>query len=213
MSTDISSDAPVRPLFDTWQVQSASSWTIRPRVEGRASARECNAWYAQQAADSLRSLGTWMRPWRVAAYVPETTAHAEQRLKFEWPPDASPAAFLSHVMGQVRETSGRIDDLTMELDLYVWFRTAESPHQPVRAWLRAPTDLQVAGASEGREAYLNLSIAHSVFAAETWQRGNNGELHALNQPLLGQALACWEQNLGPIIEIDGVNVFKYGFAD
>ena len=208
---DESRDLPLEPLLDTWQVQSASWWAIRPAVPKYRSASELNSWYAQAAADSLDSLGRWVRPWRIVALIPESKAQSEYRLSYTWEAGSSAEHFLNHALKNVRETSGAIYDLTMELDLKVWFRTLASPEKPVRAWLRMPTDLQIAGPHRDREAFLNLSIGHSVFAASTWQRGSNEELHTLNQPLLGEALRRWEQHLGPIIEVEGVGVFRYGF--
>jgi hypothetical protein len=202
---------PVQPQFDTWRVQNDSGWVIEPRVPPNSNPSELNAWYALAAADFLRSFGPWVRPWKFVAYVPATETHEKRHLNYTWKMGESPSLFIDQTLQHIREIPDAIYDLTLSLDMYVWFRSAESPCRPTRAWLRTHTDLQVAGPDPNRDAFLSLSIGHNLFAFSTWQSGENEELHALNQPLLEDGLRRWEQIAGNISEVDGVDVFKYGF--
>lgn len=204
---------PAEPILDTWQIQRQSStWTVEPAVSfSSAIAEEVNNWCARAAELSLECFGSWVRPWKIEAYAWQTPESQEIRRVFEWIPGTEVEPFVAHALNEVRAIPSPLYELSLQLDLYVWFRTEKSGRKLERAWLRTSTELDFIGLSDVLAPKLTLSIDHSLCSASTWQRRDNDELHKLNQPLLEKSLQCWEAAFGPIVEVSGVDVFKYGF--
>ena len=82
----------------------------------------------------------------------------------------------------------------------------------MRGWLRLPTELELRSPGADGTSYAHLTFDHTLFRIESADGIDNGELHALNAPVLESALRRWEQRLGPITEVDGlIGISRYGF--
>jgi hypothetical protein len=116
----------------------------------------------------------------------------------------------------VRGCSTRIVEAQLALDLCVWFRTASSPVQPRRGWLRTGhTEIEISVQPDTNEGYATLALDHSLFAARSPELDDNGELHRLDAPLLEQALRRWQARIGArSVELSGalVGVRDHGFS-
>lgn len=116
-------------------------------------------------------------------------------------------------MQAVREYPVPLDTLNIEVDLFVYVRTQESPERPIRAWVRLPrNEFIILGGPENQQPYLRFETGYTLFRPLSKDYEDNSELYSLNQPLLENALRRWEQRFGAICEVDGIpGIYEYGF--
>lgn len=121
--------------------------------------------------------------------------------------------YIEKVLNAIREYPHSIEELEMDVDLFVYVRTEESPNQPTRAWVRHLGELVIWGGREYGRPYLFLSMGNTLFYPFSYfPIEDNSELCCLNQPLLENALRKWEQHFGEISELEGLpGIYKYGF--
>jgi hypothetical protein len=94
-------------------------------------------------------------------------------------------------------------DIQVDLELLVWHRRSDGL---VRDWLRVPTELYATAET------VELAVGHTIFAPGIFAPTPN-DLHALNQPLLGEVLRAWEAAVGPIVDCDGRDgLYRYGYT-
>jgi hypothetical protein len=199
--------APVEPVYDTWGLaRYAGSWSIIP---ARADAPG-NVWVEDALAATLEAFDELARPW-AAGIAPVPDADAAP-VSLAWRPDESQEAYREAVRAVVHDYPAPIHSLELQLDVNAHARTPESPHTPVRAWLRLPTEIELRGPVAGGAPYASLAVEHTLFRPESADGIDNRELYELNAPSLEAALRSWERRLGPITEVDGLTgIFRYGF--
>jgi hypothetical protein len=203
---------PGEPLYDTWGgTKYLNRWCVdSPRTFTSFEAREVNEWFATTLRATLEAFSLFARPW----WIEFTTIFVEGvgPVALERGPDQSDSDFLEAALQAIRQYEAPIYSLDVEVDLWVYVRTEESPEQPVRTWIRSGSQFTFYGGAENPQPSVCLLVEHSLFAPSNSYGWSNQELHALNQPLLEQALRRWEQQLSPITEVEGGDgIYQYGF--
>jgi hypothetical protein len=198
---------PVEPIYDTWGLTKyAGSWMIAPvRLDA-----EGTEWIAAALAATLEAYGPLARPW-AAGIVPLPAPDAAPR-SLAWQPGESQSAYRDALLAAIADVGAPVQSLELRIDLLAHARTGDSPHAPVRSWLRLPTEIELRSPGADDTSYANLTFDHTLFRPESADGIDNRELYALNAPLLESALRGWEERLGPITEVDGLTgVFHYGY--
>lgn len=205
---------PVEPVYDTWELKKdAGAWCIAPAFDFLSlTTREVNAWFAGVVTGMLEAFGGLVRAWRVDF----NTSYREdiEGVRLEWQPGNSYQAYIADVLKTIKAFPAPIDTINIEIDLCVYVRTEQSPHKPVRAWVRLPSDFAIWGGPENKKPYLCFEIDHTLFRPESLYGDNdNRELYLLNQPVLEQALRKWERRFGTIRDVEGMSgIYEYGFS-
>ena len=139
---------------------------------------------------------------------------------FEWQQNEPYDNFIENVSKAIREYAADISAIFINVDLFVYVYTEESPNKPVRAWVRRFGSSVEMGQfeicldhSRNKEHYIYFDISHMLFYPDSWNyQEDNTELASLNQPLLEEALKKWEQKFDAEIDPDGLNgIYKYGY--
>lgn len=212
----------VKPLYDTWGAKSeAGNWSIiLPHDFSKALVEERNAWYANTL---LLTIDAFVSLARINLIYFGSIGDPKSRLEgksFEWQPNEAYDDFLKKVSKEIREYPADISAIFINVDLFVYVYTEESPNKPVRAWVRRFGSSIEMGQFEiylehprYKENYVYFDISHMLFYPDSWNyKEDNTELANLNQPLLEEALRNWEQKLGAEIDPDGLNgIYKYGY--
>ncbi|WP_138504658.1 hypothetical protein [Nostoc sp. PA-18-2419] len=182
---------PIVPLYDTWGgKKSAGRWCIVLPFD-------------------FTSLSTQF----VKVFFSPSSESDIKGVVLEWQPRNSYEEYIEHVLKAIREYPAAIEELAMQVELLVFVRTEESPHQPIRAWVRFLGELLICGGLEYGEPDFCFSVDHTLFYPFSYHNGaNNSELYLVNQPLLENALRRWEERFGSISEVEGLKgIFEYGF--
>jgi hypothetical protein len=131
----------------------------------------------------------------------------------EWQPGNSYEEYIEQVLKAIREYPAAIEEVAMQVDLFVYVRTQESPNLPVQALVRGLGELLICGGLEYGEPDFCFSVDHTLFYPFSYHNSaNNSELYSLNQPLLENALRRWEERFGSISEVEGLQgIYEYGF--
>ncbi|MHC5823413.1 MAG: hypothetical protein ACYT04_48175, partial [Nostoc sp.] len=204
---------PIAPLYDTWAgKKSAGSWSIDPPFDFTSlSIQSVNAWYIDSTIGTIDAFDELARVWEVV-FGPSNESDIKG-VVLEWQPGNSHEEYIEQVLKAIGEYPDAIEELVMQVDLLVFVRTEESPHQPIRAWVRYLGEFVIRGGPEYGEPYLYFSVHHTLFYPFSYQNSaDNSELFSLNQPLLENALRRLEERLGSISEVEGLKgIYEYGF--
>lgn len=205
--------APIKPLLDTWGwKQETGSWCIAPCLDLSCfSTQEFNAWFATTIVKTLDAFSELARAWRV--FFGTIYRDDVEGVKLEWELGDSHENYIETVLKAIRDYPAPIFELALEVDLFVFVRTQESPKLPIRAWVRLPrNEIFIVGAAGGREPYLCFETGYTLFRSLSRDYEDNTQLYSLNQPLLENALRRWEEHFGSICEVDGIEgIYEYGF--
>ena len=211
-SQDPNDDAPARePIEDTWRwKQDAASWAVDFDGPVGDQTTTVNHWWSDLIARPLDDFAPLAR-------AREVTLVDEQAAKrIAWRPHEPYVRFRERLLNAIRQHPAPLTNVDLDLDLRVWFRTKESPDRPVLAWLSFPgTRLVIYVDRQDRHGWALFELAHSLFSALTYpDMDDNRELHALNQPLLADALQRWQRRAGvPLqFEEDLAGTFEFGFS-
>lgn len=202
----------IEPLYDTWGGKKyAGSWCIAPSFDFTSlSTQEVNAWFATSVSKTLDAFSHLVRAWRVdfnTIYRDDVSG-----IRIEWRLGDSYDLYVENVRRAIQEYLAPIYLIEICVDLFAYVRTKDSPDIPIRAWVRLPSDFRIWGGPENTEPYLCFNVAHTLFRSRSKDAQDNGELHALNQPLLEKALRQWEEYFDSVIEVDGLSgIYQYGF--
>lgn len=204
---------PIEPLNDTWGgKKSAGKWFIVPPFDfTNLSIQLVNAWYIDSTIGTINAFDELARVAEV--FFSPSSESDIKGVVLEWQPGNSYEEYIEHVLKAIGEYPAAIEELVMQVDLLVFVRTEESPHQPIRAWVRYLGELLIRGGPEYGEPYICFSVHHTLFYPFSYPLGaNNSELYSLNQPLLENALRRWEERFGSISEVEGLQgIYEYGF--
>lgn len=212
----------IEPLYDTWGYKSqAGNWSIvLPGNFSKASVRERNSWYADTMVSTVNAFTPLARVYQVSfGSIPSQKTKVEGKI-FERNLDEPYDNYLKKAFKAIQEYSVDIYALTLQVDLFVYVYTKESPNKPIRTWVREFGDSIEMGEFEisldhprYKENYVYFDISHMLFYPESWNHHeDNTELSNLNQPLLEEALRNWEQKFDAEIDPDGLNgIYKYGY--
>ncbi|MEH2243027.1 hypothetical protein [Nostoc sp.] len=206
--------AIVIPLLDTWAgKKSAGSWGVTPPFDFTSlSIQSVNAWHINNSMmGTLDAFDELARVWSV--YFSSSPFSEIKGVTLEWPPENSYEEYLENVSKAMREHCAAIERLEMEVDLFVYIRTPESPDKPTRSWVRNLGRFVMWGGPEDGEPYFSFSMHHTLFYPFSYHNSaDNSELYSLNQPLLENALRRWEKRFGSISEVEGLQgIYEYGF--
>ncbi|MBC6424754.1 MAG: hypothetical protein GDA38_27295 [Hormoscilla sp. SP12CHS1] len=212
---EIPTQTILEPLWDTWgRKKYAGAWDIAPACDfTSASPQEVNEWIATSLVDTLDAFSHLVRLGKMefgAIYRDDV-----DNVVLEWHQELTYDSYIKQAIAQIREFPAPIYSLDMEVDLFAYCRTYESPDWPVRGWVRVPTSFSISGGmAEDLEPYLSFSIEHTLFCRWSAKGFDNNVLHSLNQPLLEKALRRWEKRVGSLVEFEGFSgIYKYGFQD
>jgi hypothetical protein len=159
------------------------------------------------------------------------TYEHQDRIKgylLEWIPEESYDQYVERILLNIRAFEEPIYELSIDIDLFVYVRTQESPKQPIQSWVRIlHSEFSICARLNDKDAGLWFRICHTLFGPGNKEYGpitgpypeeefeeplDNNELQLLNQPLLEKALKRWEEYFGSITEVDGIpGIYKYGF--
>lgn len=206
-------ETTITPLFDTWEVvKYAGSWVLEPGEPGLAApenpeGEDRNLWLAAALERTVLAFQGFARPWRV--YFDPIDRQSTSSIEMIWTPDVVNADFVMQVIDMIHRYPQPVASIDVDLEENVFVRTPESPHLPVRAWVRLPSDISI---NLGSVPYLAYNRSDSLFWSSSRWLVDNGELYRLNQPLLEQTLRRWEQMLGTITDVDGPEgIYRYGY--
>lgn len=207
--------ASIAPLHDTWGWKKyAGTWGITPPFNFTTlSTQEVNIWFAKTLISTLEAFFDLARVWQVSFGTDYTRADLAEPITLEWKLGESYENYIEDMLREIQQYAAPISTIEIKVDLYVYVRTPESPNQPIRVWVRELGEFEIRGGPEYGEPYLHFDIAHTLFYPYTMGGENNSELYFLNQPLLENALRCWEKSFGPICEVEGLlaGIYEYGF--
>jgi hypothetical protein len=203
---------PIDPIKDTWELRkSTGKWFIvLPFDFSSLSIQEVNDWYINTITKMLDAFSQLARVWQVcfhSSYKSEIKG-----VVLEWQPENSYEEYIENVLQRIKEYPAPIEEAAMQVDLFVFVRTQESPNKPIRAWVRSPSELLIDGGLEYGEPDLGFSVAHTLFRPSSFYGIDNSELYSLNQPLLENALRSLAERFGSISEVEGLpRIYEYGF--
>jgi hypothetical protein len=212
----------VEPLYNTWGSKSqAGNWSIILSHDfSKASVKERNSWYADVMMSTVDAFASLARVYQVSfGSIPSAETNVDGVL-LEWKLGEPYDSFLEKAFKAIQEYSVDIYALTLQVDLFVYVHTKESPDKHVHAWVREFGNSMEMGEFEifldhprYKENYVYFDINHMLFYPESWNHHeDNIELFNLNRPLLEGALRNWEQKFDAEIEVDGLpGIYKYGF--
>ena len=202
MSTN--DDSPPRqPRTDTWGwEQDGAAWhteLVQPAGMSRTQ------WWRS-------FVEAWLEDFSPLTRVTEATLTNDDPRTIVWS-DGAYTAFRERLLAAIVDASHDIVSLTLSLDLHAWFRVGDSMI-PERAWLRwSDVELYALIDPETNTGYATFELPLSLFAARSRARGDNHALHALNQPLLADALERWARRPGVKLSWSGElpGMYERGF--
>lgn len=204
---------PIQPLEDTWGSKGdAGTWYINLDLNFTANTtQEINTWYEKIITDTLDSFRDLARVWKVS--LSPSNHEKFKGVVLEWQPEESYEAYFKKISKAIERFPDVICILEMFVDLLVFVRTEESPHKPIRTWVRYLGKFSFCGGLIHRKPFMYLDMEHTLFSPSSFfKEDDNSELYSLNQPLLKTALGRWEEKFDAEIEPDGLpGIYKYGF--
>lgn len=222
---------PVTPLYDTWKwKQNIGAWLIslpfdrsayikvtrveewRQEINGWISSVDqeylpdamalVNGWFANQLEKNLDSFNHWVRIWKV------DIGHERS---LEWDSTQSHEDFLKNVFKKVQDYPALLSHLSVHVDMLVYTRTEQSPHQPVHAWIRNYAKFSISSMSDS--TYTAFQVYCTLFCRYSPDFDDNEELYNLNHPMLSASLQAWEKQCGEIDADDGLfGMYPHGFS-
>lgn len=85
-------------------------------------------------------------------------------MSLEWKPETSYENYIETILQAVREYPVPLDTLNIEVELFVYVRTQESPERPIRAWVRLPrNEFIILGGPENQQPYLRFETGYTLF--------------------------------------------------
>lgn len=204
----------IEPLYDTWgNKKSAGYWGLDGELEWRDfSSQEINAWFAESLVKTLDAFSSFARISHILWRNGENNrGNIGFRLGLE--SYSSYDEYLEKVFQCLKNYPILIEEIEIQIDIFVYVRTNTSPDNPIRAWVGNLGEISINVDQEDEGAYLWLSVEHTLFYPFSYQNNeDNSELFKLNQPLLEEALQNWEQKFNSRIEVEGLpGIYKYGF--
>jgi hypothetical protein len=215
------------PIKDTWiWNQDTGSWSISlPYNINHLSTQESNEWYATILSKTLDAFYDLARVWRVHfGPVENKVAYI---VDFRWQQEDPYKEYISKVLKIIRDYPTKIFEIGLDVELFVYVHTQESPEKPVQEWVRLQHNEFFI---HGGLSYLHFDIGYTLFGPGNRDYGpltgpypepdedfiyslDDNKLQLLNQPLLEKALKQWEECIGhPISEVEGIpGIYKYGF--
>ncbi|MEM7590156.1 MAG: hypothetical protein AAF383_01300 [Cyanobacteria bacterium P01_A01_bin.83] len=204
----------IEPLYDTWGgKKSAGYWGLDGELEWRDfSAQEINAWFAESLAKTLDAFSSLARISHILWRNGENN-RGSIGFRLELESYSSYEEYLEKVFQCLKNYPILIEEIEIQVDMFVYVRTNISPNKPIRSWVRGFGDISINIDQEDEDAGLWLNMEHTLFYPFSYQNGkDNSELFELNQPLLKEALKNWEQKFNSRIEVEGLpGIYKYGF--
>ena len=195
---------------DTWEMRgdTATWYIILPLNFTFLSYKEINAWYQKTVIDTFNSFTNLARVRKVYFTAEESTESVE----LEWKSETSYEQYYESLLRDIEDFSFTISFLDIYVDFNVFVRTIQSPQQVIRTWVRYFGKFSFCGGRIHSKPFVYLDIDHTLFCPSDVYGGDNTELYYLNQPLLETALRSWEQKIGKINEVDGIEgIYEYGF--
>lgn len=215
----------VEPLLDTWAVtKRGGDWSITPPNDlSNTSVEERNTWCAEAMMSTIEAFSSLTRVFRISfGSIPNLNEEKKVKGKsFEWDFSEPYQNYLEKAYQSLKNYPVDIYILYINVDLFAYVRTKESPDKPVRAWVRECgdysyriADLQISLEHlMNYEPFLYFEMQHTLFYPDSWKGHiDNTELFGLNKPFLEEALRNWEQKFSAEIETDGLpQIYKHGF--
>jgi hypothetical protein len=213
----------VEPLLDTWGVKKdAADWSISPPEDlSNTSVKERNTWCAEAMMSTIEAFSSLARVFRISfSPIPNPDQDINVRGKsFEWDFNEPYQNYLKKAYQSLKDYPVDIYILYINVDLFVYIRTEESPDKPIRAWIREfgnsieIADIQISLEHlMNNEPFLYFAMEHTLIYPFSYQGDDNTELFELNQPFLKEALTNWKQKFNAEIETDGIaGIYEYGF--
>ena len=209
--------APVKPIRDTWGKISRyhAFWSMFPNINVSSfSVQENNEWFATIIEQILEIWDNFGRIWNIYFnFMSDPNDYESIKNEFfKWEIDTPYNNYVDKVLKTIRSCSLPIYDVSLEFDLLVYVSTQESPKHLIRCWVRDLGDVNIMGGIlNDPEPYVTFSLDTSLFCKQHFLYENNQELYTLNHPLLENFLRTAEKKIGEIKDIQGPDVFKYGF--
>ena len=203
-------EPPIEPLMRTWKNASyAGSWTWTPATRPASDTpKDLNPWARSQLQAIFEAFDGFAR---LRSLLVQGPADGPQPAvsKYSWNGETPHSRWLQSVLAGVASSSAPITAIEAELDLHVWVETRDSDPGPRLAWVASLADLDLA--AEAQNPYGCLWVHHTLFRDGNQTGESNAELHRLNQPLLREGLRRIAERVGPITDIEGVDVCVEGF--
>jgi len=185
MNTDAADDdAPSREeIADTWRwKQDAASWQASLAFPGGDPAT-ANRWVAETVAGLLDDFTPLARVRTAMLLADDGPTHLTLRA------DESYAQFRARLLDTIGGHPLSLTDVELAVDIRVRVRTTDSPDRPELAWLSYPrTELALHLLPEEARAWVDFSLANTLFSAFTYPDKDPNPLYPLNQPLLEAGL-------------------------
>ena len=200
----------IKPLHDTWNIRAdTGAWSINLSLDfASLSAQDINAWHEKTFVGTIESFSELIRVYEVDII---TDREGTEGTALKWTTNSSYNEYVRKTAKKIKEFNAAIDTLEIQVDLFVFIRTEESPETPVRGWVRHLGKFAFCSKTFTGKPYIYFEIDHTLFCSSSSYEDNT-ELYDLNQPLLEKALRNWEQKVGTINEYDGLEgIYKYGF--
>ena len=195
---------PIEPIRDTWEIRGdVATWYINFKAGfATLSTQEINAWYAKSFFKILDSFALFARLWQVRFRSNAKSKTDEQTMK--WESGIEYEKYIDMILESIKNFPDAIEQLELNLDLYVFVRTEESPDKPIQSWVRHMGNMAIRAGKESEkyaEPVVYMDIDHTLFCPSSMCEVDNSDSYNLNQPLLEKALRNWEQKFGIINEI------------
>jgi hypothetical protein len=170
-------------------VSDLGCWIISgPRAMPESGAA---SWAIESLAASLSALEGLLRP--QAIFVRSLAGEIQ-----------APEPTLDSTRAVVARLPRPLATIEAQLDVHAYAVPEEAAEQgPQLCWIRVPNELVITRAQISGNAQLYLRMHHSLFAPVNPATSERNPLFRLNAPLLGSALARWQEAVGPITEIEG----------
>ena len=202
----------IEPLIDTWRILSnVGTWyiTLDNLDFTHLSYQEINEWYYKTVTNTLEAFSEFGRVWKV--FLSPSNREKFKGIVLEWQLEESYQVYVEKVLRAIKTFPDIICTLEISIDLLVFVRTKQSPNKPIRAWIRNLGSFSFCGGLIHGKPFLYFDIEHTLFCLSTYY-DENVELYSLNQPLLENTLRSWEQKIGKINEVEGIEgIYEYGF--
>lgn len=204
--------APVTPLYDTWKWKKhIGDWAVSlPFDRDASSLKDTNYWYAEQLKQSLSSFRPWLRAWKIyigGVYLGTREILEDNRC---WDFNQSQDDFLNDVSRRIQEYPALVGEVVVHVDMLVYTRTEQSPHQPVRAWVRNYAKFRFS--INLGEGYVAFYVYGTLFCRYSPLMDDNEELYNLNHPMLSASLQAWEKQCGEIYADGFFGMYSHGFS-
>ena len=201
----------IQPLHDTWDLRTdAGAWVINLSVDLTSySSKEINIWYKQIFVNTIEAFSELIRVREVVIISPKQEIKS---VVLKWQIGNSYEKYIQKILNSIKEFPLKIISIEVQVDFCVFVRTIESPDKAIRGWVQNIGKFSFCNQTFTERPYLYLDMDHTLFCPSDVYGGDNTELYYLNQPLLETALRSWEQKIGKINEVDGIEgIYEYGF--